>query len=101
MSLYNLGVLLQRCNSHEKAGNTLERALTIFEKTLDAEHPLAAKALYRLGVSYRERGLLEKSVDYLVQALAIRKQKLGIDHPDTADILNTLQQWGVDTSQSL
>jgi CHAT domain-containing protein/Tfp pilus assembly protein PilF len=67
-----------------------KRALDIYEKTLDKDHPLIANSLNNLAALYRAQGMYGEAEPLLKRALAIREKALDKDHPDIATTLNSL-----------
>jgi tetratricopeptide (TPR) repeat protein/DNA-binding XRE family transcriptional regulator len=70
----------------------LERALSIRQQVLDADHPDTARTLNDLGVLYLTQSKFNQAEPLLQQALAIRQSKLGIEHADTATSLHNRAQ---------
>jgi len=70
----------------------LQRALTIRQRALDADHPDTALTLNDLGVLYLTQSKYQQAEPLLQQALAIRQTKLGIEHADTATSLHNRAQ---------
>ena len=67
-----------------------ERALTIREKMLGAEHSETASSLSDLGELWRQMGLYAKAEPLQRRALAIKEKTLGMEHPETSTALNNL-----------
>jgi tetratricopeptide (TPR) repeat protein len=65
-----------------------ERALSICEQQLGADHPQTATSLNNLAGLYESMGRYAEAEPLYVLSLSIRKQQLGADHPDVAQSLN-------------
>jgi tetratricopeptide (TPR) repeat protein len=74
----------------DQARPLVQRALTIFEKTLGPEDPNTASALDNLGELYRDQGQYKQADPLFQRALSIREKVLGPEHPDTCESLNNL-----------
>ncbi|HXM58987.1 MAG TPA: helix-turn-helix transcriptional regulator [Candidatus Dormibacteraeota bacterium] len=92
-----MGALLNRLGSYlrcrgdfDRARPAYERALSIREATLGADHPVTADSLSDLAGLLRERGELAAARPLHERALAIRERTLGRDHLDTSNSLNNL-----------
>jgi Tetratricopeptide repeat/NB-ARC domain len=74
--------------------NTVEfwyqKALTIREEQLGANHPDTATSLNNLAGLYESTGRYTEAEPLYVRSLAIREEQLGANHPDTATSLNNL-----------
>ncbi len=68
------------------------RALTIREKTLDAEHPDVAQSLNNLALLYRNQGKYAEAEPLYRRALAIYEKTLGAEHPHVANSINNLAE---------
>jgi len=68
----------------------LQRALSIRERELGAEHPDTAETLNNLASLYQAQGKYEQAEPLYQQALTIRQKVLGLEHPDVATSLNNL-----------
>lgn len=66
----------------------LERALSIYEKTLDSFHPSVAIALTNLGATWRNLGDSLKSKELFEKALTIQEQLYEPYHPSVSEIPN-------------
>jgi tetratricopeptide (TPR) repeat protein len=77
---------------YKLAGLLLQRALSIRQQVLNADHPDTARTLNDLGVLYLTQSKFQQAEPLLQQALAIRQTKLGIEHSDTATSLNNRAQ---------
>jgi tetratricopeptide (TPR) repeat protein len=89
LAAYRQGALA----AYAEARPYLERALTIREKALGAEHPNTATILNNLGYLLQEQGDLAGARRNYEHALAIREKVLGAEHADTATSLNNLGQF--------
>jgi tetratricopeptide (TPR) repeat protein len=67
----------------EQAASLLQRALSIREQALGADHPDVAQTLQHLAELSQKQGKPEQAETLYSRALAIREQVLGADHPDT------------------
>jgi tetratricopeptide (TPR) repeat protein len=88
--LNNCGYFLRERTRYAEAKPLLERALTIQEKTLGAEHRDTATILNNLAGLYDDQGEYGKALPLSERALAIREKALGAEHPSTAVSLNNL-----------
>jgi tetratricopeptide (TPR) repeat protein len=61
----------------------LTRALAIYEKLLDPEHPSTASTLNNLAFLYSNQSKGEKAEPLYLRALSIYKKMLGSDHFNT------------------
>ena len=69
----------------------LEKALSIWEKQLEADHPAIARSLEDLAHVYLVNGKYEQAEPLLVRELSMWEQHLGTDeHPDLDDKLDIL-----------
>ncbi len=83
-------VKLHSAGRYNEAISFAERALTILEKELDADHPAVATFLNNLAVVYYSKGDYAKAESLYLRALAIREKALGTDHPLFAQSLSNL-----------
>jgi tetratricopeptide (TPR) repeat protein len=67
-----------------------QKALTIREEQVGANHPDTATSLNNLALLYKSTGRYAEAEPLYVRSLAISEEKLGANHPDTATILNNL-----------
>ena len=67
-----------------------ERALSIRETRVGADHPDTAQTLTDLANVLVDQGNLDGAIPLYERALSIRETRLGADHPETADSLNNL-----------
>jgi tetratricopeptide (TPR) repeat protein len=67
-----------------------QKALTISEQELGANHPSTATSLNNLAGLYESIGRYAEAEPLYVRSLAIREQELGANHPSTATSLNNL-----------
>jgi Tfp pilus assembly protein PilF len=85
-----IAIKIMRWDDPEQARSLYERALSIRERLLGAEHPDCAIALNNLaGIEYAQ-GHLERSGTLFGRALEIRESAFGPDHPDVASTLGNL-----------
>jgi len=89
-SLNNLAHLYQTQGKHEQVEPLYQRALSIYEQELGADHSWAATSLNNLAALYRDQGKYEQAEPLYQRALSICEQQLGPDHPNTALSLNNL-----------
>ena len=75
--------------SDEAARPLYERALSIWEKSLGADHPKVATALVNLARLYLKTGNYDDAEPLLARALAIQEKGLGPEHPDIAVTLSS------------
>jgi tetratricopeptide (TPR) repeat protein len=89
--LTEAGWYLWQRGDYRQARSLFERALSIREARLGADHPDTAQSLSNLGgvLSEQQRDL-DRARSLLERALAIREARLGPDHPDTAWSLTNL-----------
>jgi tetratricopeptide (TPR) repeat protein len=90
LSLHNLAKLYHDQGRYKEAENLYQRALTIRERAIGAEHPHNVYTLNSLAQFLLEQGQLERGEELCRRALTIREQKLGTRHPNYADSLATL-----------
>jgi len=88
--LYSESVSLRGKGQYGQAIPLAERALTLREKTLSAEHPDTATSLNNLAELYRAKGDYTHAEPLYRRALTIREKTLGAGHPTTATSLNNL-----------
>src|SRR5262249_49350509 len=81
------GVASYRAGDYRDAEEPLQRALTIREAVLGAQHPDMAQSLNNLAALYDAQGRYGEAEALLKRALAIREGVLGAQHPDVAVIL--------------
>lgn len=67
-----------------------QRALEVFERYLEPEHPNVATSLSNLALLYQELEQHEEARRLYMRALDIQEQELGPDHPDVAITLENL-----------
>jgi tetratricopeptide (TPR) repeat protein len=67
-----------------------QKALTISEKELGANHPITAISLNNLALLYESMGRYTEAEPLYVRSLAISEKELGTNHPATAISLNNL-----------
>ena len=77
---------------YELAELLLQRALSIRQQVLNADHPDTARTLNDLGVLYLTQSKFQQAEPLLQEALAIRQNKLGIEHAETATSLHNRAQ---------
>jgi tetratricopeptide (TPR) repeat protein len=73
---------------YDAAQALYEKALTIRERVLGADHPATAESINMLGVLLHERGDFARAEVLYKRALSIREKALGPKHCDTATTLN-------------
>jgi tetratricopeptide (TPR) repeat protein len=88
--LSDAGLYLWQRADHSQARALHERALSIREARLGADHPDTAQSLSNLAGVLRDQGDLKGARRLFERALAIYEARLGPDHPDTANSLNNL-----------
>jgi tetratricopeptide (TPR) repeat protein len=88
--LNGAGLYLWQRADHAQARALFERALSIREARLGADHPDTANSLNNLALILREQGDLEGARRLHERALAIREARLDADHPRIAQGLNNL-----------
>ncbi|HET8845172.1 MAG TPA: FxSxx-COOH system tetratricopeptide repeat protein, partial [Ktedonobacteraceae bacterium] len=82
-----------------KARNCSQRAVTLCEQTLMADHPHLALALDSLATVYQKQGKYAEAEPLYQRALAIREHKLGSAHPETAASLSNLARLSISCQQ--
>lgn len=82
--LNNLGRILTEEKQWDAAGETLERALAIWEKALGPDHPTVAEAHDNLAYYHSKRGQQEEALSSARRALEIRQKAAGEDDGRTA-----------------
>ncbi len=75
---------------YHQAISLAERALTLREKSIGAEHLDTATTLNNLAFLYLAKGDYTQAVSLFRRALAICEKVLGVEHPNTAATLNNL-----------
>jgi tetratricopeptide (TPR) repeat protein len=88
--LNNAGMYLWQRAEDQQARTLHERALSIREAHLGADHPDTAWSLDNLALVLAAQGDLQGARTLHERALAIREARLGADHPDTANSLHNL-----------
>ena len=63
------------------------RALAIWEKVLEPEHPYVAYSLNNLAILYQAQGKYAQAEPLYQRSLAIREKTLGPEHPAVAKAL--------------
>lgn len=90
-NLYNdIGFVNYAQGYYAKAMDHYNKALAIWEKVLELDHPNTATAYSNIGMVYYAQGDYAKALEYCNKALAIREKVLGLDHPDTAMSYNNI-----------
>jgi len=69
--------------NYEQAKPLYERALSVWEKVLGAEHPQMALGLNNLAGLHKTQGNYEQAKPLYERALAIFEKALGAEHPNT------------------
>ena len=92
-----------RLGDYDTAMRENARALAIWERVYNPNHPIVAVSLTELATVLRERGSAREALPLLLRALAIRERGLVKDHRDVArtlaDLAATLAQLGrIDSS---
>jgi tetratricopeptide (TPR) repeat protein len=77
-------------NRLAEAESLYERALTIREKMLGAEHPTVATSLNDLALLYYDQGQYGKAESFSQRAVAIQEKVFGPEDPEVAECLNSL-----------
>jgi tetratricopeptide (TPR) repeat protein len=85
-----LAVWLNNRAEHGEAEPLYRRALAIFEKSFDPEHPNVATGLNNLAGLLRDTNRLAEAEPLFRRALAIGEKSFGPEHPDVAIRLNNL-----------
>jgi tetratricopeptide (TPR) repeat protein len=98
----NYGEVAKLCNNlsgvYRAVGNYLlaldyqQKAIAIFEKVLDKDHPDLATSYNNLSGVYRDMGNLPLAMGYQQKAIAIQEKVLDKTHPDLATSYNILSQ---------
>jgi tetratricopeptide (TPR) repeat protein len=88
--LNEAGLYLRQRAAYRQARTLLERALSIREARLGANHLNTSESLNNLAAVLRDQGDLNGARTLLERALSIREARLGADHPTTAQSLNNL-----------
>jgi tetratricopeptide (TPR) repeat protein len=88
--LNNAGNYFHGRTAYAAARPLLQRALSIREKVLGAEHPDTAASLNDLVLLLKAQGEYVGAKPLCERALAIREKVLGAEHADTAASLNNL-----------
>ena len=75
---------------YKEAEQVLLRLVSLREKVLGKEHPLAATSYNNIGSVYDDQGDYPKALEYYNKALEIYEKVLGKGHPDTAMSYNNI-----------
>jgi tetratricopeptide (TPR) repeat protein len=67
----------------------LHRAVSIWETSLNPDHPLVAAGLQNLGVVYTNLGRFDEAEASLTRALRIARATLPPDHPNLTAYMNS------------
>ena len=70
-------------NQHSEAIETLEKSLSIYQKTYGEKHPETAAVYHNIGKCLYNQENFSRSLDCFQKSLAIKKTVLGSDHPMT------------------
>ncbi len=89
--------LANRCSEYltaralyAEAGRLAQRALTILERALGAEHPDVAQSLTNLANAHWRAGRYAEAESVYARSLTIYEHALGPDHPEVGKSLNNL-----------
>jgi tetratricopeptide (TPR) repeat protein len=83
--IINLAYKLSQLGMYTEAEALFERALTIREQALGADHPSTGAALVDLANNLRAQHKYERATDLLRRAIAIHERTYGPDHPVTKE----------------
>jgi tetratricopeptide (TPR) repeat protein len=89
-SLANLAAVYLTQNRYADAAPLFTRAMAIWEKTLDPNHPNIALCLDGIGTAYVGEGQYAQAEPLLRRALAIREKVYGPQHPAVAEVIESL-----------
>lgn len=90
MFAYNLANLNSTLNDFVEARRYLDRAVSIWRRVLNPDHPNIARAFSSVGRQLLEQGRYAEARPLFERALAIRERTLGPNHPDVAWNLSDL-----------
>jgi tetratricopeptide (TPR) repeat protein len=88
--LYRAGWYLDDRGRYSEAEPLYQRALSIREQALGADHPSTGTTLHALASLYQDQGKYTEAESLYQRALRIKEQALGADHPHTAVSLHNL-----------
>ncbi len=86
--LHRAGIYLREHALYPQAWSLLQRALSLREHLLGAQHPNTAQSLHDLATLYLQQGKYPQAEPLLQRALSIREQHLGSEHLETANLLH-------------
>ncbi len=86
----SLGNLSKVEGKYEDARGQLERALSIYESTLGAEHPALSAVLHDLAAVHVELAEFDDATVYAERSLDAVDEALGPEHPNVGVVLTTL-----------
>ncbi len=86
----NVSLLYKDMGRLEKALEFQLKAMDIYEKALDGNHPLVATSYNNVSLIYKDMGQLEKALEFQLKALDIREKVLAKNHPDLATSYNNV-----------
>ena len=89
-SLNNLGLVHYVEDEYDEAESLFQRAISIQQETLGADHPDVARSLNNLGLLYYDQDRYVETEEAYVRALAITEKALGPDHPLVATGLHNM-----------
>ncbi|OPX45117.1 regulatory protein AfsR [Ruminiclostridium hungatei] len=87
---YNIAYSFSEFAMYTESVQFYNKALSIREKVLGAEHPYTATAYNNIARVYYSQGDYPKALELYKKALAIREKVLGAEHPDTATTYNNI-----------
>jgi len=88
--LNEIAIAYENQGNYDNALGYFKKALAIFEKVLEKEHPDNATAYNNIASVYQYQGDYDKALVYYNKALIISEKVLGKEHPDTAISYNNI-----------
>jgi tetratricopeptide (TPR) repeat protein len=91
-ALYNIGLVREAMGYFKDAHLHFQQVLSVYEETLDANHPLIAEVYGALGYVHFRRHEWDRALYYYQKDLSISTLKRGPNHPDRALGLRNLAE---------
>ena len=86
----NLSMIYKNMGDLKQSLDFQLKAVKIFKKILDKNHPLVASSYNNLSMIYKNMGDLQKALDFALKSLDIRKKILDKNHQDIGTSYNDL-----------
>lgn len=91
-ALNNLGLIYQARGEHEKALESFERALRIYETTRGKEHPSVAASLLNLTIPLESMGRYDEAAAHMKTALELAEKAFGPENPNVLKLRDDLEK---------